>query len=121
MLNTGGWIWDLYDTVPYYDDVAHFLTAFSIMFFIGMIIKRKHVAAYLWILFMTSIGISIGVVWEIVEWAVTRTTSFTFSHSLDDTVIDLIMDTIGAYLAANITYYFRVENRDYADVLEKTS
>ena len=48
----------------------------------------------LYLLTIISFGIAIGALWEIFEW-VTATI-----NSLDDTIVDLIMDTIGAIAAS---------------------
>ncbi len=48
----------------------------------------------LYVLAIASFGIAIGALWEITEWLLQ------VINSLNDTIIDLIMDSIGATIAA---------------------
>lgn len=49
---------------------------------------------------ITSFGIAIGALWEIAEWSAGKVLSTEVIESLDDTIIDLVMDSLGAGLAA---------------------
>jgi long-subunit fatty acid transport protein len=54
----------------------------------------------LYLLTITSFGIAIGALWEITEWTAGIVLSSKVIGSLDDTIIDLIMDSFGSAIAA---------------------
>ena len=98
LLNAGGWIGLFYQPGPY-DEIVHAFTTFSITLAVSFIVYSSMLPVFrshrrLYILTIISFGIAIGALWEIFEW-VTATI-----NSLDDTIVDLIMDTIGAIAAS---------------------
>ena len=66
-------------------------------------IFRQHTLLYL--LTIASFGIAIGALWEITEWSAGKILATNVIGSIDDTVIDLIMDTLGSGLAAIISFW----------------
>ncbi len=66
-------------------------------------IFRQHTLLYL--LTITSFGIAIGALWEITEWSAGKILAPDVIGSIDDTVVDLIMDTLGSGLAAIISLW----------------
>ena len=52
-----------------------------------------------------SFGVAIGGLWEICEWSAGKILSTAVIGSIDDTVTDLIMDTIGSVLAALLSLW----------------
>ena len=98
LLNAGGWIGLFYQPGPY-DEIVHAFTTFSITLALSFLVYRPMLTLFrnhrrLYLLTIISFGIAIGALWEIFEW-VTATI-----NSLDDTIVDLIMDTIGAIAAS---------------------
>lgn len=98
LLNAGGWIGLFYQPGPY-DEIVHAFTTFSVTLAVSFIVYSSMLPVFrshrrLYILTIISFGIAIGALWEIFEW-VTATI-----NSLDDTIVDLIMDTIGAIAAS---------------------
>ena len=98
LLNAGGWIGLFYQPGPY-DEIVHAYTTFSITLALSFIVYQPMLAVlrnhrWLYLLTIISFGIAIGALWEVFEW-LTATI-----NSLDDTIVDLIMDTIGAILAS---------------------
>ena len=98
LLNAFGWIGLFYQPGPY-DEITHAYTTFAITLALSFIayspmlpLFRSHRRLY--ILTIISFGIAIGALWEVFEW-VTATI-----NSIDDTIVDLIMDTIGATAAS---------------------
>ena len=57
---------------------------------------------------IASVGIALGVLWEVVELVVAELVTLELGHpraeTRFDTVLDLIMDTAGALLAAILIY-----------------
>jgi hypothetical protein len=105
LLNALGWVWGLFYTPGPYDEIVHAFTTFafalalSFLVYASMLnIFRHHKILYL--LTIASFGITIGALWEITEWSAGKILSTKVIGSLDDTIIDLIMDSLGAGLAA---------------------
>ena len=48
---------------------------------------------------MTALGIALGALWEVTEWVADKIVAAQVVKGLDDTIIDLIMDSAGAVLA----------------------
>lgn len=98
LLNAGGWIGLFYQPGPY-DEITHAFTTFSITLALSFIVYNSMLSVFrshrrLYILTIISFGIAIGALWEVFEW-VTATI-----NSLDDTIGDLVMDTLGAIAAS---------------------
>ena len=98
LLNAFGWIGLFYQPGPY-DEITHAYTTFAITLALSFIVYKPMLPVFrshrwLYILTIISFGIAIGALWEVFEW-VTATI-----NSLDDTIVDLIMDTIGATAAS---------------------
>ena len=98
LLNAGGWIGLFYQPGPY-DEIVHAFTTFSVTLALSFLVYEPMLPIFrshrqLYILTITSFGLSIGALWEVFEW-VTATI-----NSLDDTIVDLIMDAIGALSAS---------------------
>ncbi|WP_216595659.1 hypothetical protein [Myxosarcina sp. GI1] len=103
LLNAGGWIGLFYQPGPY-DEIVHGYTTFSITLAVSFIVYHSMLSVFrshrlLYIVTIISFGIAIGALWEIFEW-VTATI-----NSLDDTIVDLIMDTIGAIVASLLSLW----------------
>lgn len=101
LLNAGGWIGLFYQPGPY-DEIVHAYTTFSITLALSFFVYRPmltlfHSHRWLYLLTITSFGIAIGALWEVFEWGTATI------NSLDDTIVDLIMDTIGAIAASLIS------------------
>lgn len=96
VVNAAGWVWNLYDTVWGYDEIAHFYTSFAVTLSVGYLAYaavRSHFRNHLghFVLIISSFGISLGAFWEIFELMVLQ--------ELTNPVVDLVMDTLGAILA----------------------
>lgn len=97
LINAAGWIWDLFERIGPYDQVAHFFTTFALSAAIGFALYhslllhfREH--SLLFVLTVASFGMAVGGVWEIIEWI------FGVIGTLQDTISDLSMDLFGAVL-----------------------
>jgi hypothetical protein len=110
LLNAGGWVWNLFERVGPYDEITHAFTSFAVTLALsfwvyGALLTSFYSHRLLYVLAIASFGISIGVMWEFVEWAIG------VIDSLQDTLIDLVMDSIGATLAAVISLVALRERR----------
>ncbi|BAB77019.1 hypothetical protein ACN23B_26680 [Anabaena sp. FACHB-709] len=105
LLNATGWVWNLFGKPGLYDEIVHAYTTFAITLALSFLVYspmlnlfRNHTLLYL--VTITSFGIAIGALWEIAEWSAGKVLSTEVIESLDDTIIDLVMDSLGAGLAA---------------------
>ncbi|MEA5550041.1 hypothetical protein VB713_03435 [Anabaena cylindrica UHCC 0172] len=110
LLNATGWVWDLFGKPGPYDEIVHAYTTFAITLALSFLVYssmfslfRNHVLLYL--ITITSFGIAIGALWEVVEWSAGKILDTQVIESLDDTIIDLIMDSLGAAFAALISLW----------------
>lgn len=102
------WGW-FYAPGPY-DELVHGFTMFAITLALSFLVYspmlpifRQHTLLYL--LTIASFGIAIGALWEITEWSAGKILATDVIGSVDDTVIDLIVDTLGSGLAAIISLW----------------
>lgn len=96
VVNAGGWAWNWYDAVPWFDEFIHTYSPLAIMAVLmywfwraGWVSARP--ASGKWVLIAAGSGLALGVTWEILE-------SFFLDLSIRDTIVDLVLDTIGASL-----------------------
>ncbi|MBD2292567.1 hypothetical protein H6G06_03470 [Anabaena sphaerica FACHB-251] len=110
LLNATGWVWDLFGMPGPYDEIVHAYTTFAITLALSFLVYgsmlnifRNHTLLYL--VTIASFGIAIGALWEVTEWSAGKILNTQVIESLDDTIIDLVMDTLGAGLAALISLW----------------
>jgi uncharacterized membrane protein YjdF len=105
LINAGGCAWNLYNKPGPYDEIAHFFTIFAITLSFGFLLFRELMSSFaghrvLFIITIASFGIAIGALWEIIEWSADFVIPQQIVSGLFDTVTDLILDSLGATLAA---------------------
>jgi hypothetical protein len=105
LINAGGWTWDLYNQPGPYDEIAHFFTVFAITLAFGFLLYRGLMESFydhpiLFVLTIASLGIALGTLWEITEWLADFIVPKQIVSGLFDTETDLILDSLGALLAA---------------------
>ena len=105
LINAGGWAWDLYNKPGSYDEIAHFFTSFAITLAFGYLLYRELMESFfdrrvMFVLTIASLGIALGTLWEIIEWLADFVVAKQIVSGLFDTVTDLILDSVGALLAA---------------------
>jgi hypothetical protein len=105
LLNAIGWVWGLFGMPGLYDEIVHAFTSFAIALALSFLVYRPMLGIFrqhrvLYLLTITSFGLAIGALWEICEWTAGQILAIEVIESLDDTIIDLIMDTLGSALAA---------------------
>lgn len=121
----GGMVFKLYQIIPSYDTIVHFANG-GIIAIVGFAFIRAQFENWREQLLLITIGailisISIGAIWEIYEYVVDLITNgnmqrhhnifppgtyeaFVGQRALDDTMIDIIVDTLGAILGAFLMY-----------------
>ncbi|GHG21071.1 hypothetical protein GCM10017322_18010 [Paracoccus aerius] len=101
--NVAGYAFDLYAAAWWFDRVLHAATLFAITFWLALLVCTR-VFRPGWTLItaamVTSLGVAIGAWWEVAEWAFDLLAPGNVIKGKNDTVIDIIMDTLGAVFAA---------------------
>jgi hypothetical protein len=110
LLNAGGWVWQLFYQPGPYDEITHAFTTFAITLALSFLVYRSMLTVFrqhkvLYLLTIASLGIAIGALWEVAEWTAGKVLATEVIGSLDDTIVDLIMDSLGAGLAAVISLW----------------
>jgi hypothetical protein len=105
LLNAGGWVWGLFYPPGPYDEITHAFTIFAFTLAFSFLVYRSMLPVFrqhrlLYLLTIASFGIAIGALWEVAEWLAGKILAIEVIESLDDTITDLIMDSLGAAFAA---------------------
>ena len=104
-LNGAGFLWRLFEPVPMYDEIAHFLTPFVLVAIVAEIIYRaggddeffdtpRHA-----IITGSVIGLLGAGGWEVVE-VVLDAMGFPISHRIPDTIFDVVLGVLGGAAGA---------------------
>ena len=120
LLNGAGFIWDIFEPIPLYDEIAHVVTPFTLVAITAEIIYRfggddeffdtpRHA-----VITGTVIGLVGAAAWEGVEIVLDLLfPQASIDHALPDTIFDIVLGVIGgaagAYLADR--YLDRLFNR----------
>lgn len=127
----GGFIFRFYIIFNYYDTIIHFLNGGIIVVIAFAIIKYfvedsdKHIPAIIFVAILVSI--SVGTLWEIYEFLfdlvaggnmqrykdVNTNIPYIGQEALMDTMVDLIVDTLGAILAGVLLYIDSIRNQKF--------
>jgi hypothetical protein len=110
LLNAGGWVWRLFYQPGPYDEITHAFTTFAVTLALSFLVYRSMLTVFrqhklLYLLTIASFGIAIGALWEVAEWTAGKILATEVIGSIDDTVVDLIMDSFGAGLAAVVSLW----------------
>ena len=97
IVNAGGWAWNWYDQIVWFDEVVHAFTSFAVISAVAHLGWRRAwidaaPGAVRFVFWTAAAGLGLGIAWELFE------SSFLNLHFWD-TVVDLVMDTVGAALA----------------------
>lgn len=108
LVNIAGYWLDLYDRFAWFDEVIHTYTAFSLTLLIALLLYGDVLAGVrrspiLLVLTVASLGVAIGALWEIAEWGYDLVSAGNDILGKRDTMIDLILDTVGAVAAGLVS------------------
>ena len=106
----------MYDRFHWYDAFLHFLSSlvlgivgFLIMYVFYSVNKLK-LPLLLVVIFSFCFAVTIGVIWEIIEYFIDLTLGTNMQvSSLDDTMIDLMVNSLGALISSVIGYLYVVK------------
>ena len=117
LLNAAGYAWDLWQRIAVYDDAVHGFTIFALTLPLGLLssgsrlaLRQGHDLEYM--LAVISFGIAIGALWEVAEWGFDLVHPRNVIQGKTDTIIDIIMDTSGAILAAGLSRWIALKTGD---------
>lgn len=111
VLNTAGFAWHLFEPVPLYDEIAHFLTPFVLVAITAEIIYRyggddeffdtpRHA-----LVTGSVIGLVGAVGWELIE-VVLSLWGFPISNRLPDTILDVVLGVLGGAAGAWVADHY---------------
>lgn len=93
---------NLYDSIPWLDILMHFLGGMWAGFFSYLILINGinfNFSGIKFLIILVSASAFIGVLWEFLEFIMTRLTSIPMQGTLQDTMGDLLMDIIGGIVS----------------------
>jgi hypothetical protein len=104
LLNISGYVWNLYDKVRLFDEVVHTYTLFALTLLVALLLFGIVLTGFgehrgLLFLVIVCIGLAVGAVWEITEWAYDLVVPSDVIQGKQDTMTDLILDGAGAAIA----------------------
>ncbi|UCE80387.1 MAG: hypothetical protein JSV94_04275 [Methanobacteriota archaeon] len=96
-----------YDNIPGWDHLTHAMSA-SLIAALGFILVASidkyaesiYIPRMFLVLLIIMITMAVGVIWEITEYLIDSATGSHLQYSLDDTMRDLLFDTIGGTVVA---------------------
>ena len=102
LINMAGYAFDLYRRFWWFDRALHAATILAVtlwlaLFVCGRALRSGHNG--LVVLLVASVGLALGAIWEVAEWGFDQVAPGDVIKGKHDTVIDIVMDTIGAVLA----------------------
>lgn len=114
LVNAAGYLLDLYERFWWFDDAVHTYTSFTLSLLLalllyGRVLDGARNYSVLFVLAVAVLGGGIGALWEIAEWGYDQWVPENAILGKTDTMIDLILDTIGA-LAAGIVSLWMIRS-----------
>lgn len=103
----------MYDRFHWYDAFLHFLSALVLgivgflIIYVFYSVNRLKLPLLIIVMFSFSFTVTIGVMWGIIEYFIDMTLGTNMQvNSLDDTMIDLIVNSLGGLIASLIGYLY---------------
>lgn len=108
-LHVGGVILRLYTIIPGYDTLTHFVAsilvgflAFIIIYILDQYWEGLHMDVYAMAFLVVIFAMAMGVVWELFEWGIDLIFGTHEQWGLQDTMKDLLVDTLAGIVIAVI-------------------
>ncbi|UCH89242.1 MAG: hypothetical protein JSV49_00925 [Thermoplasmata archaeon] len=105
----GGYV-DWYDNIPGYDHFTHFLTSTTVsligvtlLYILVFTLKVTHLPPFFFGFFTVLFTMSMGVIWEFLEWGFDMAFGTELQHGLHDTMLDLMFDTMAGIIVGVIS------------------
>lgn len=108
LANIAGYLWNLYERISWFDEVLHAFTSFALtlplaLSLYGMVLSGAGSHPILFILTAASLGVAVGVLWEIAEWGYDQMVAGNVIKGKTDTMLDLIVDALGSVVAGIVS------------------
>lgn len=102
--NAAAYVFDLYDRLFWVDKALHFYTSFAITLVLAFLWRAQLVQPLrahplVLMLALASLGVALGVAWEVGEWLADVFSTRNVIKGKTDTIVDLILDGAGAAAA----------------------
>jgi uncharacterized membrane protein len=124
LLNGAGFLWDIFEPIPLYDEIAHVITPFTLVAITAEIVYRfggddeffdtpRHA-----LITGSVIGLVGAIGWEFVEILLDYLfPAADIDHALPDTIFDIVLGVIGGAAGAWVAdrYLDRLFNRSRTD------
>jgi uncharacterized membrane protein YjdF len=110
LLNAFGFTFDLWKKVPLYDNVAHAVTIFAVTLAFFYLVYREpfgYDRAKVMGVAVFTFGVTIGALWEIVEWTAEVVLDKNVVFGEADTATDLVSNSLAALAAAALAMAIR--------------
>ena len=109
--NAAGYVLDLYARFWWFDRILHACTIFAATVWLALFVFRRVLRGgpghdALLVLLMASVGLAVGALWEVAEWGFDRIAPGDVIKGKHDTIIDIVMDAIGALAAGTASLRF---------------
>lgn len=106
----------MYDKFHWYDSFLHFLSALVLgivgflIIYVFYSVNKLKLPLLIVVIFSFSFTVTIGVMWEIIEYFIDMTLGTNMQvNSLDDTMIDLMVNSLGGLMSAFIGYLYVIK------------
>jgi hypothetical protein len=103
LIDVGGNVANLYDTVVWFDDAAHALTWMFLVFAVGALLLRLRLTPWITAALCIGFGSVTHVLWEIMEYLIMISGRTGLHLTYGDTVGDLAASLSGSVLAGLVT------------------
>ena len=106
-----GYALDLYARFWWFDRILYACTILAVTLWLALFVCR-HVLrggpgrGVLLALVIAAVGLAVGALWEVAEWGFDRIAPGDVIKGKHDTIVDIVMDTIGALLAGAASLWF---------------
>jgi uncharacterized membrane protein len=113
LLNGAGFLWDIFEPIPLYDEIAHVITPFTLVTITAEIVYRmggddeffntpRHA-----MMTGAAIGLVGAVAWEGVEIVLDLLfPNASIDHALPDTIFDIVLGVIGGVVGAYVADHY---------------
>lgn len=113
LLNGAGFLWDIFEPIPLYDEIAHLITPFTLVAITAEIVYRMggddeffNTPAHA-MLTGAGIGFVGAVAWEGVEIVLDLLfPEASIDHALPDTIFDIVLGVIGGVAGAYVADHY---------------